>query len=302
MRFLIAGATGLIGKRLLSVISDRKHELSILTTNKDLNKPNDYFNVFYWNPELGIIDENCVNGVDVIINLAGSPIAQLWTRNAKKSILESRVRSIELLNKAILNNKSCKVKQFICASAIGLYKSDSNIIHNEKSKDFSNSFLADTVIKWENACDIFKSSNINVVKIRIGLVLSLKGGLLKPIVMSSKFFAGTWFGKGLNIYSWIHVSDVVRAILFLVEKNSSGIYNLVAPNPVNSKSFMLDISNKLNRRIILPSIPLKLIKMLTGKMSELLIFSQNVSCEKIIKEGFKYEFKDLNSALEDLLK
>ena len=98
------------------------------------------------------------------------------------------------------------------------------------------------------------------------------------------------------------LSDVVRAILFLVDKNSSGIYNLVAPNPVNSKSFMLDISNKLNRRIILPSIPLKLIKMLTGKMSELLIFSQNVSCEKIIKEGFKYEFKDLNSALEDLLK
>ena len=302
MRFLIAGATGLIGKRLLSVISDRKHELSILTTNKDLNKPNDYFNVFYWNPELGIIDENCVNGVDVIINLAGSPIAQLWTRNAKKSILESRVKSIELLNKAILNNKASSIKQFICASAIGLYKSDSNIIHNEKSKDFSNSFLADTVIKWENACDIFKSSNINVVKIRIGLVLSLKGGLLKPIVMSSKFFAGTWFGKGLNIYSWIHVSDVVRAILFLVEKNSSGIYNLVAPNPVNSKSFMLDISNKLNRRIILPSIPLKLIKMLTGKMSELLIFSQNVSCEKIIKEGFEYEFPDLNTAIENLLK
>jgi uncharacterized protein (TIGR01777 family) len=302
MRFLITGATGLIGERLLKAIIDRDDEVSILTTNKNINQSNKYINIFYWDPELNIIDEDCINGVDVIINLAGSPIAQLWTRNAKKSILESRVKSIELLNKAILNNKASSIKQFICASAIGLYKSDSNIIHNEKSKDFSNSFLADTVIKWENACDIFKSSNINVVKIRIGLVLSLKGGLLKPIVMSSKFFAGTWFGKGLNIYSWIHVSDVVRAILFLVEKNSSGIYNLVAPNPVNSKSFMLDISNKLNRRIILPSIPLKLIKMLTGKMSELLIFSQNVSCEKIIKEGFKYEFKDLNSALEDLLK
>lgn len=302
MRFLIAGATGLIGKRLLNVISDRKHEVNILTTNKNLNQFNDYFNIFYWNPESDIIDENCVSGVDVVINLAGSPIAQLWTRKAKKSILQSRVRSIELLNKAILNNKDCRVKQFICASAIGLYKSDSNINHDEKSKDFSNSFLADTVIKWENACDVFNSSNINVVKIRIGLVLSLKAGFLKPIVMSSKFFAGTWFGKGLNIYSWIHIYDVVSAILFLVDKNSNGIYNLVAPNPVNSKNFMLELSNKLNRRIILPSIPLKLVKMLTGKMSELLIFSQKVSCEKIIKEGFKYEFKDLNSALEDLLK
>ncbi len=302
MKFLIAGATGLIGERLLNAIKNRGNEVSVLTTNKDLNQSNDYFNFFYWNPELGIIDENCVSGVDVVINLAGSPIAQLWTRKAKKSILQSRVRSIELLNKAILNNKDCRVKQFICASAIGLYKSDSNINHDEKSKDFSNSFLADTVIKWENACDVFNSSNINVVKIRIGLVLSLKGGFLKPIVMSTKFFAGTWFGKGLNIYSWIHIADVVGAILFLVDKNSKGIYNLVAPNPVNSKNFMLEISKKLNRRIILPSVPIKLIKVLMGKMSELMIFSQNVSCEKIIKEGFEHEFKDLNSALENLLK
>ena len=302
MKFLIAGATGLIGERLLNAIKNRGNEVSVLTTNKDLNQSNDYFNFFYWNPELGIIDENCVYRVDVIINLAGSPIAQLWTRKAKKSILQSRVRSIELLHKAILNNKSCKVKQFICASAIGLYKSDSNIKHDEKSKNFSNSFLADTVIKWENACDVFKSSNINVVKIRIGLVLSLKGGFLKPIVMSTKFFAGTGFGKGLNIYSWIHIADVVGAILFLVDKNSKGIYNLVAPNPVNSKNFMLEISKKLNRRIILPSVPIKLIKVLTGNMSELMIFSQNVSCEKIIKQGFEYEFKDINSALENLLK
>ena len=90
--------------------------------------------------------------------------------------------------------------------------------------------------------------------------------------------------------------------MFLVDKNSNGVYNLVAPRPVNSKNFMIEISKKLNRRIILPSIPLKLIKVLTGKMLELIIFSQNVSCEKIIKEGFEYEFKDLNSALENLLK
>ncbi len=160
MRFLIAGATGLIGKRLLNVISDRKHEVNILTTNKNLNQSNDYFNIFYWNPESDIIDENCVSGVDVVINLAGSPIAQLWTRKAKKSILQSRVRSIELLNKAILNNKDCRVKQFICASAIGLYKSDSNIKHDEKSKNFSNSFLGETVNKWEDACDLFKNNKI----------------------------------------------------------------------------------------------------------------------------------------------
>ena len=87
---LIAGATGLIGERLLNAIKNRGNEVSVLTTNKDLNQSNDYFNFFYWNPELGIIDETCVYGVDVIINLAGSPIAQLWTRKAKKSILDRK--------------------------------------------------------------------------------------------------------------------------------------------------------------------------------------------------------------------
>jgi|TARA_B110000914_G_scaffold88168_1_gene77479 hypothetical protein len=302
MKFLIAGATGLIGKRLSKVIIERNNEVNILTTNRNIKQSIKGINIFYWNPELDFIDEGCVKGVDVVINLAGSPIAQLWTRKAKKSILQSRVNSIELLYKAVSNDKSSKVRQFICASAIGLYKSDSKIIHNENSKEFSKSFLGDTVCKWEDACDVFKNSTIKLVKIRIGLVLSLKGGFLKPIVMLTKLFLGTWFGKGRNIYSWIHIFDVVGAILFLVDKNSNGVYNLVAPRPVNSKNFMIEISKKLNRRIILPSIPLKLIKVLTGKMLELIIFSQNVSCEKIIKEGFEYEFKDLNSALENLLK
>ena len=124
MRFLITGASGLIGKRLSKIIFERKDELSILTTNRNKINSSNNVKVFYWNPELNIIDETCVKGVDVIINLAGSPIAQLWTKKAKKSILQSRVKSIELLNKSISNDVNNKVKQFICASAIGLYKSN----------------------------------------------------------------------------------------------------------------------------------------------------------------------------------
>ena len=302
MRFLITGASGLIGKRLLKIIFDRKDELSILTTNRNKINSSNHVKFFYWNPELNIIDETCIKGVDVIINLAGSPIAQLWTKKAKKSILQSRVKSIELLNKSISNDVNNKVKQFICASAIGLYKSNSYLKHNESSIDISNSFLGETVSKWEKACDELNETEIKVVKIRIGLVLSKKGGFLKSIVLSTKFFLGTWFGSGNNVYSWIHIKDVINSILFLVDNNKQGPYNLVAPNPTTSKNFILKIAKKLNSRIILPSIPVKLIKMLTGKMSELLIFSQNVSCKKIIDEGFEFEFEDIDSALENLLK
>jgi len=138
--------------------------------------------------------------------------------------------------------------------------------------------------------------------LRIGLVLSLNGGLLKPIALSVKYFLGTWFGNGGNIYSWIHIDDLVDSILFLLNNNKTGIYNLVAPNPISSKLFTLEISKVLNKKILLPPIPSFLIKIITGSMSELFLFSQNVSSKKIIVEGFNFQYKSISSALNNLLK
>ena len=124
MRFLITGATGLIGRKITGILLKRGDKLNVLTTNKKNINNFSEVDFYYWNPENGLIDENCIHGVDVIINLAGSPIAQLWTENAKKSILESRLKSVELLDKLLLKDKRSKVKQFACASAIGIYPSD----------------------------------------------------------------------------------------------------------------------------------------------------------------------------------
>ena len=302
MRFLVTGATGLIGRKVIDIILNRGDELNVLSTNKkNINNSSD-INFYYWNPELGIIDENCISDVDVIINLAGSPIAQLWTQNAKKSILESRLKSVKLLHKLLFNDKRNKVKQFACASAIGIYPSDVNIEFDENTNHISNSFLGNTVNKWEKSCDVIKSNNIKVLKLRIGLVLSMEGGLLKPVALSIKYFLGVWFGKGNNYYSWIHIDDVAKSIIYLIDNNKEGIYNLVAPNPVTSKNFALEISSILKTKIILPSIPKKIVKFLTGKMSELLIFNQKVSSKKLVNEGFVFCHKELKSALENLLK
>ncbi|MBC8397351.1 MAG: TIGR01777 family protein [Flavobacteriales bacterium] len=237
----------------------------------------------------------------IIINLAGSPIAQFWSKSAKKLIVLSRINSIRLLNQIILEKKS-KIEHFFCASAIGIYKSDSTYIHNELSPHISNSFLGDTVKQWELSCNELIKQNINVTILRIGLVLSLNGGLLKPIVQSVKIFLGTWFGKGENIYSWIHIDDLIDSILFLLKNNKLGVYNLVSPNPISSKLFTLEIGKVLNKKIFLPSIPAFLIKLITGSMSELFLFSQNVSSKKITSEGFKFQFKSISSALNNLLK
>ena len=198
--------------------------------------------------------------------------------------------------------KKSIIEHFFCASAIGIYKSDSAYIHNELSTNISNSFLGDTVNKWESTCNELIKHNINVTILRIGLVLSLRGGLLKPIVQSIKFCLGTWFGKGENIYSWIHIDDLIDSILFLLKNNKLGVYNLVSPNPISSKLFTLEIGKVLNKKIFLPSVPEFLIKLITGSMSELFLFSQNVSSKKITDQGFKFQFKSISSALSDLLK
>ena len=132
--------------------------------------------------------KNCLLDVDIIINLAGSPIAQLWTKKAKKSILDSRLSSVKLLEKLILKDKNNKVKQFACASAIGIYPSNIDIEFDEKSKHISDSFLGNTVNRWEESCNNIENTNIKLLKLRIGLVLSSEGGLLKPIALSVKIF------------------------------------------------------------------------------------------------------------------
>ena len=119
---------------------------------------------------------------------------------------------------------------------------------------------------------------------------------------SIKYYLGTWFGKGNNIYSWIHEDDLVNSILFLVKNKKSGIYNLVAPNPVSSKLFTIEISKILNKKLFFPPIPKKIIKLFTGSMSELLLFSQDVSSNKLKSEGFEFKFNKLSPALRDLLK
>ncbi len=258
MKFLITGASGLIGKNLLNKLLKKDVVINILTTSKNLKSNNKKVKKFYWNPEKEIIDSSSILGVSVVINLAGSPIAQLWTKNAKKSILNSRIKSVELLNKIIVE-KNVKIDQFLCASAIGIYQSSTSLKHDENSKKISNSFLGNTVKKWESSCDRLLKNDIKITYLRIGLVLSKKGGLLKPILHSINFYMGTWFGNGKNIYSWIHIDDLVSSIIFLIENNCKGVYNLVAPNPVTSKQFTLTISKILGKKIIITYIHIKII-------------------------------------------
>lgn len=149
MRFLITGGTGLIGKKIVEILLHRNDMVNVLSRKRNLNSQNNKLKFYQWNPELGLIDEKSLDGVDVVINLAGTPIAQLWTRKVKKSILRSRINSIETLSKVILKNKKHKIKMFLNASAIGVYPSKKNVIFDENCKHYSKTFLGNVVNQWE---------------------------------------------------------------------------------------------------------------------------------------------------------
>jgi len=300
MKVLITGATGMIGSELATLFLQNGVNVHYLTTSKKeiTNEPN--YQGFYWNPQQGVIDENCMIGVDSIIHLAGATISKRWTESYKQEIIESRLVSANLLYKLLKNNPH-QVKQFVSASAIGIYPDSLTQNYTEDEKTVDGSFLGNVVVKWEESVDKFRLLDIKVCKIRTGLVLSKKGGMLQELLKPIKMGFGAPFGTGKQWQSWIHIHDLIHLYYFVVEHRWQGIYNAVAPHPVTNKEMKKLIAKKLHKPLFMPNIPKFLMKLLLGEMHILLFTSQKVSVQKAIDNGFEFKYKNLDTALADLL-
>ncbi|MDT0557288.1 TIGR01777 family oxidoreductase [Ichthyenterobacterium sp. W332] len=300
MKVLITGATGLVGSEIVNVCHVKGIDVHYLTTSKHKisNKPN--YKGFYWNPSVYEIDIACFEGVDAVVNLAGASISKRWTKSYKQEVLDSRLQSLELLYDSVSKN-GIKIKQFISASAIGIYPDSDINYYEEDYKEYSFTFLGKVVTHWEKAVDAFKELNFNVAKIRIGLVLSAKGGALTEIIKPMKFGLGAAFGDGKQWQSWIHVKDLAELFVHCIEQNLSGIYNGVAPNPVSNNELTKAAAKALGKPLFLPNIPKAIMALTLGEMHILLFESQRVSAQKIESTGFDFQFPNLQLALEDIL-
>jgi len=299
-RVLITGATGLVGQEIVKQCHDQNIAVNYLSTSKTKLEDKANYKGFYWNPSTGEIDVNCFKDVDVIINLAGATIAQRWTKANKEVILNSRVEALQLLYNTI-KAENISIKQLVSASAIGIYPDSLTHYYEEDFKDFDDRFLAKVVTSWENEADQFKSLNIKVSKIRIGIVLSEKGGALPQLVKPIRWFVGSALGSGNQWQSWIHIEDIAAIFIYVVKNTIEGTFNGVAPNAMTQKDMVKSIAKVVKRPILLPVVPSFVLKLVLGEMSALVLESQRVSSKKIEDLGFNFKYYQLQPALEDVL-
>ena len=300
MRVLITGATGLIGKEIVKMCHKKGILVNYLTTRISKLENTEDYHGFYWNPEKKDIDVNCFQDVEAIIHLAGASISKRWTSTYKNDILASRVESSQLLIDA-LKGETHSIKHIISSSAIGIYPDSLTNYYDETFKDLDDSFLSALVNAWEYSVDGFSKLDIAVSKIRTGLVLSNKGGALPEMVKPIKFGLGAAFGTGKQWQSWIHIHDLARLFMYVLEHQLLGVYNGVAPNPVTNNELTKVTAKVLHKPLFLPNIPKGFMKLVLGEMHTLLFDSQRVSSKKIEDKGFYFKYNYLKPALEDLL-
>ena len=256
MKFLITGGTGLIGKSIVQLLIEKNHHINVLSRKR--GEDTKQVGYYRWSPKNQTIDFTCIDDVDVIINLAGENIFGLWTKSKKKKILESRVKSLQLLKK-LIKNRPNNVKQIISASAIGIFPNSQEIIFDENSTQKGNTFLANVVKEWEREIESLKAFKINVTTVRIGMVFCELGGIIKVLRLISKSRFLSFIGNGDQKISWIHLDDLSELFYKISQKNYNGLIHAVNNNPTTMLDLITNLTNKykLKVKLFIPSLILK---------------------------------------------
>jgi len=301
---LITGGTGMVGQALTNYFIDKGNSVIVLTRG-DRNSSRPQLKYAKWDIEKQFIDPIALAQADIIVHLAGESVAtKRWTQKRKQEILDSRVQSGALLVKALQENKH-KVKTVIAASAIGWYGPDTpaSLQNGFKETDpFDPSFLGSTCKLWEESVHPVKALGIRLVQFRIGIVLNKRGGALAEFIKPAKWGVASILGPGSQMVSWIHQQDLCKMIGFATENPAiEGVYNAVAPTPLNNKDLVLAIAAKMNKFYLTIPVPVFVLKIMLGKMSIEVLKSANVSSSKIQAAGFDFDYDNIDTALNQLL-
>ena len=294
-RVLVSGVSGPIGAALLPYLESQGTRIVRLVRGPARGPDQ-----ISWDP-LRPLAAAAVSGFEAVIHLAGENVAGRWTEAKKKAIRDSRVQGTRNLADALAKTQS-RPRVFICASAIGFYGNRGDEVLTEASPA-GNGFLPEVTREWEAASRIAADAGIRTVNLRLGLVLSPKGGALKKILTPFNLGLGGKIGSGQQWWSWIHVDDIVGALHHALQTDSlSGPVNLVAPDPVRNADFTQALASVLRRPAFF-RVPAFGARAAFGKMAadELLLSSAHVEPASLRASGYTFRFAELRAALEDLL-
>jgi len=294
-RLLVSGVSGPIGTALLAFLEAQGTQIVRLVRGRARSVAQ-----VSWDP-MAAVSPAAVSGFDAVVHLAGESVVGRWTEEKKKAIRDSRVLGTRHLA-AALARAEVKPRVLVCASAIGYYGNRGDEVLGENCPA-GRGFLPEVCREWEDASRIAAEAGIRTVNIRIGLVLSAKGGALAKMLTPFKLGLGGQIGSGQQWWSWIHVDDIVGGIHQAMRTESlSGPVNLVAPNPVRNAEFTKVLASVLGRPAILP-VPEFAVRLAFGKQAaeEMLLASQRVEPGKLVASGYTFRFRELRAALENLV-
>jgi hypothetical protein len=297
MKVVITGASGFIGRRLLKALSQRGDSLHVLSRHAGTNLPPGV-GISVWDAMKGAPPLDALRGADAVVHLAGEPVAQKWTPEAKRAIRESRVTGTRHLVEAISQLEPKPA--LICSSAIGYYGSRGDTALDEGSPAGSG-FLADVCVDWEREAFAAHAAGARVAVIRTGVALDPRGGALQRMLPPFRLGLGGPLGTGKQWMSWVHLEDLVDIYVFALEKEVSGVLNGTAPNPVTNAEFTRELAAALHRPAILP-VPKLPLKLAFGEMAGMLFDSQRVLPKQTQSTGFEFRYPRLDGALKDLLR
>ena len=296
MRALVTGATGFIGKKLVSLLD------SPVVLSRDPEQARSLVpgaQVYPWDPEIGSPPAEALEGIEAVFNLAGEPIGRRWTPARKARIRSSRVLGTRNLVEGLRRMQNPPAV-LVSASAVGYYGSRGDEILEEDAGP-GNDFLAEVSSEWEEEARAAGESGIRVVTARLGIVLGREGGALAQLLLPFRLGLGGPLGSGRHYWPWVHLEDAARMFLHAAETSDlSGPMNVVSPEPVTNRAFSRTLGSVLKRPSLLP-VPTPVLRIIMGELSTMLLASQRAMPGAAVRSGFTFQFSGLAEALIEII-
>ena len=295
---LITGASGLIGQALTELLLNKGHSVTHLGRKENLQGT---VKCYKWDLEKVLIDQRAFENIDTVVHLAGAPVLdKRWSEARKKEVIDSRVESGKLLVNEI-NKRKPQIKTFAGASGIGFYGAVTNDTIYTEEMPPANDFIAHICKLWEDSYSDLDETFCKKSIIRIGVVLSNKGGALDKMQGPAKMGILSPLGTGKQYMPWIHMKDMLHLFYeTITNPDYKGIYNGVAPQHITNAEFTKAYMHSLGKKVWAPKVPAFVLKLMLGEMAVVVLEGSRVSADKLLKQGFIFEYSKVDEALRSL--